>query len=126
MSSGAVMLAALAVCLGWVIFHRLHRSKTEMANNWPVVMGTITGSQVRTRETGGASSEIYYYPEVQYRYSVEGQPYQGFRVSFSSVQTRSPELALELIARIPPGASVAVRYNPHFPADSVLEGVSLE
>ena len=120
------MLAALTVCLGWLIFHQLHRSKTEIANNWPVALGTITVSQVRTRESGGANSEIYYYPEVQYRYSVEGQSYQGFRVSFSSVHTRSPKLALELIARLSPGASVAVRYNPHFPADSVLEGVTLE
>ena len=72
------------------------------------------------------SGAVYYYPEVQYRYSVEGQQYQGFRVSFSPVQTLSAEQALELLSRIPPGASVSVRYNPDFPADSVLDGVSLQ
>ena len=125
MSSGAVMLTVLVVVLGWLIFHQLHRPMIDAASKWPSAAGTVTRSQLRTREAGGRSAAVYYYPEVQYRYSVEGQQYHGFRVSFSPVQTPSAEEALELLSRIPPGASVSVRYNPDFPADSVLDGVSL-
>ena len=121
MNSGVVALAALAVALVWLI----RRLTFKIGSNWPVVMGIITHSQLRTREADGASPGIYYYPEVQYRYSVEGQAYQGFRVSFSSVQTASPEQALELISRLAPGTSAPIRYNPYFPADSVMEGISI-
>ena len=126
MTSGAVMLTVLVVVLGWLVFHQLHRPMIDAASKWPLATGTVTRSQLRTREARGRSAAVYYYPEIEYRYSVEGQHYRGFRVSFSPVQTPSAEQALELLSRLPPGASVSVRYNPHFPADSVLDGVSLQ
>ncbi len=85
--------------------------------DWPTVNGTVLSSQVR--EDYDSDNGYTYYPQVEYRYSVDDQVYESDRVFFGS-DSASEENAYAIVAQFPAGSTAAVYYNPDKPKQSVL------
>jgi hypothetical protein len=63
-----------------------------------------------------------YRPVLLYEYEVAGKRFRGTRIAQSPGLDRGvPEFAQKVIDHYPGGSSVAVRYNPRRPDESVLE-----
>ena len=104
-------------------------SKTQDAQDWPTVQGTIVKSEVRQGSrssksgSGGSSFKTYYAAEIRYRYVVAGQMFESEMTTPLS-QTREHEQrfgAESDAARYPAGAAVTVHHHPTDPSDAYLE-----
>lgn len=106
-----VFLCALGLgSVGWGIWDI---SSGLSSGNWPKVVGTITeSSTVEISQRYGTTTT---HPVIEYKYEVNGQPYQSKRVSFSFI---SP---LSRVDHYRPGMQVDVFYSPNNPSNAVLE-----
>lgn len=87
---------------------------------WPFVHGTIRYSGVRRVKYGG-NSIVYYRPDVEYEYFVNGKSLIGRRVEFG-IQTNTDEkLARKISRRYPRDSQRRVYYNPQNPKVCVLD-----
>jgi len=92
-------------------FNFLKRKKTEtpeMRRQRLLSMGRITDGVILDSETAEDGSEI-----VQYSYSIHG-------VDFESSEVLTDEQVKNSI-KYAPGASVAIRFDPHNHGNSVIE-----
>jgi hypothetical protein len=93
------------------------RRKMSQALAWPSTRGVVMTSTLESRaiREGGFRD----YPVVRYSYQVGQQAFQGTRIALG------PEVggtrARRVIARYSAGSPVTVYYNPHDPADALLE-----
>jgi hypothetical protein len=90
---------------------------------WPVSEGRVLSAKVEEyrqsvgRGVGGPRARL-----TLYEYEVTGKRFQGSRVAQSPGLDRGvPEFAQKVVERYPSGSTVAVRYNPNRPDESVLE-----
>ena len=96
---------------------------------WPVSEGRVLSAKVeeyRTSVSSGAGGPrarmTLYRPVLLYEYEVTGKRFQGNRVAQSPGLDRGvSEFAAKVVERYPSGSTVAVRYNPKRPDESVLE-----
>ena len=96
---------------------------------WPVAQGQILSAKVEeyresiSRGTGGPRDRMTLYrPVLLYEYEVEGNRFRGSRIAQSPGLNRGvPEFAEKVVERYRAGSTVAVRYNPKRPDESVLE-----
>jgi hypothetical protein len=96
---------------------------------WPVSEGRVLSAKVEeyrtsvSRGVGGPRARMTLYrPVLLYEYEVRGKRFQGSRVAQSpGLDRRVPEFAQKVVERYPSGSTVAVRYNPKRPDESVLE-----
>jgi hypothetical protein len=121
---GFFLLITLAIGVGLLFFSIRSRKKAQTSQNWPGTQGTVTVSAVResssTNDDGYTST--YYYPKVEYEYTVMGQPYTGKNISFGGATGYGNPLQVEpKLASYPVGAHVTVYYNPEKPSEAVLE-----
>lgn len=93
--------------------------------DWPTARGVkVSARLVRGccvgagRRSGGRA---YYQPHVRYRYEVNGQLYEGSRFTFEDDKDTDRERMEARLRRYASGDTVAVRYNPQAPHESVLE-----
>lgn len=89
----------------------LKKSKSE---SWQVSSATVLSKQVTKRIStrSGAS----YYPEIDYRYSVMGQPNEK---TIRLAKNYSRQKAQEKLDNI--GSTIEIRYNPNQPKEHVSE-----
>lgn len=114
----------LAIVAAIWFFHLRTARKAEAAGTWPSAPGVVQTSAVREKVESDSEgdSETAYYPEVGYRWTVQGQDYAGRRIAFGEAPRFAREAAAQAIcARYPVGAAVSVRYNPDQPGEAVLE-----
>lgn len=95
----------------------------QASPDWPSVQGEMLSSRVFAHnQTGGEQgvSTHEWYTEVHYRYTVQGQTYEGNRLKAFGRHHFSKELAEAELAPFPVGQPVRVYYNPAKPSESVL------
>ncbi len=123
------LLISFCFCLAFVLVGGvliwltiLARRRTAESQRWPTVPGRVVSSEVRrsVSQDADGNSSTDYQAEVQYTYSVSGASFTGQRLTFA-VQESSYTAALDNVQRYPPGAAVAVHYNPRKPEEAVLE-----
>ncbi len=108
-------LGTLMVSLG-LVSYLLDVAAAYSAAKWPTAEGQVVSSRA-VRGCGKGSS---YYPEIIYRYAVEGMEHVGRRIAFGESGCGS-ESSVQLLAdRFPSNSAVKVYFNPQLPSDSVL------
>lgn len=125
---GGFIFGGLFFLWGFTLFRR---SRATAA--WPAIQGWIMQSTVTTQFSQGSedSPDTYSYsPSVVYQYTVNGQTYQGTRITYVGQGYDSPAKAQAALAPYPAGQPVNVSFNPVKPHESVLvpgktEGVLL-
>ncbi len=123
----ALAVIGLATTLFGIYFIALSRQ----AASWPSVTGHVVSTQVRTdhsqTDRGLSAAERArtqrYYPDIHYRWSVDGQVYSGsrYRLGTSHEKFDSREQAEAAAARFPAQSTLPVYYDPRNPAQAVLD-----
>ncbi len=110
-----VLFTALSLLTGTALLVLAYwlKSRSQKCQHWPTVMGSILESRIDD------SILDMIKPVLRFRYEVNGQSYEGFRVSFSGYGVSRSAME-KLILPYPQGSSVKVYYNPKDPALSVL------
>lgn len=102
---------------------------TRDASDWPTVRGRILSSEVvkelvyprgQTRGTRTTKPTEMYYPKVRYEYVVDGDTYQGNRVSLRGGTSSTDRYQAELTAKKFNQSETTVYYNPANPQDALL------
>ena len=92
--------------------------------NWPKAAGEVLRAFVyRHERRTPKETSITYTPVVEYAYTVEGQPYTSQKRDFAPYYCDSfaeEKKAAEIVAELPPGKPVTVRYNPVVPSQAAL------
>ncbi|RKH73412.1 DUF3592 domain-containing protein [Corallococcus aberystwythensis] len=122
-ASSAVLLVFVLLWTGITVAIDLlataNMVRQVQAERWPSVPGTITRSEVEAvRSSKGGTT---YGPKVAYRYSVDGQRYEGGTDRSAAWRTSNPRDAERQVARFPIGATVPVYYQPGKPSETVLQ-----
>lgn len=101
------------------------------ARSWPSTEGEVMSARVRVNIlTGGTASgrshrefDRTYYPEITYRWTVDGQVHTGSRWSLgeSHPDYRERQEAAAAAADYRTGAPIEVFYDPDDPASAVLD-----
>jgi hypothetical protein len=93
-------------------------SASAAARSWPVVPGRIVERSIGPSTTTGASRPgRYFEPRVTYRYTVDGKPYTGQRIT-QTTNAYDEDTARRVANELPD--SVEVHYNPRDPGDALL------
>jgi len=92
---------------------------------WPTVTGQVleSGAFRKVRHLPGGTV-VTYTPVVRYAYEVRGRMYTSKKRNFLPPYRSTyndPQKAQEITERYPVGSTVTVHYNPHGPAQAVLE-----
>lgn len=123
-ASWLVIVAPLAVVagLGVHLGRRARRAAAvrAAAAAWAQTGGTVLSTAIQVRRVGQGRSEV---PMVIYAYSVDGQPYQSYRLRAGddTGQHRVIGDASRTLERYPVGSNVTVYYDPDDPANAALE-----
>lgn len=91
------------------------------SGNWPTVPGTVVSSDVDSSHVGRGRTK--YWPEVEYEYLVDGELFEGNRISHIHIRLIGTFLggATRTADHYRLGREVKVAYDPDNPASSVLE-----
>jgi hypothetical protein len=82
---------------------------------WPSTNGVVVASRV--------AGERAYHPEIVYQYAVNGTTYKdstSFDTPSFGGRSVKREVAETIVAKFPPGTTVAVHYDPNHPTRSLL------
>jgi len=118
-----VAIPFVIIALIFIVLALRNSRKANLSRNWPETTGKIIASGIdprRSHTSGGYSTS--YYPVVQYQYQVEGRTYLSNRITFGGeIGYGWTNMAQKQVDNYPPGANVAVFYDPNDPATAVLE-----
>lgn len=112
--SAALALAAVAAFVGaeW------NRHRVKRASNWMQAVGTIQVSRVKESDDDGVSR---FWPEIVYRYEVDGSLFRNDRICFGGIGAGSDSTMADLyVEAFPEGSQAVVYYDPEAPSRSVL------
>jgi hypothetical protein len=124
-ASGAVT-AIFFISVGAILIRRGNRYLriAAAAAQWPTVTGRVVSSDVAKRiDKSQESSSEYFVPQVRYTYNPDGVGRDG-RIIRPGLEDRGyprEQQARDFLAKYSVGSKVLVRYDPHSPADAVLE-----
>ena len=107
-----VIVASLI--FGYVCYGNYRYS--QQAKHWPSVTGTVTASAV-VRE-GGRLGGLR--PDIHYRFTLNGQVYQGDRLTFGGDHSYYLSDPAPFVAQYPVGKEVDIYYDPKDPNNSLL------
>ncbi len=120
-----------ALCFGGVgvfLLTRFRAARREAAQSlrWPSTPGRIIFSDISSVTSSRLVDEdqsTTYAPMIEYTYTVLGTEYHGKRIGFTGGGTTSGMRgeAARMIKPYPVGSTTNVYYDPHNPADAVLE-----
>ena len=120
----AYLLVAMWRSTSILLNYRRVQQELNQSLGWPSVSGQITSSSVEeivwySRVKGNS---YIYYPEVNYLFTVNNKEYDGNRVRFgSNIGTSNKQEAHATTKKYPENTSVKVYFDPHGPANSVIE-----
>ena len=89
------------------------------SKHWPQTIGTIIESHVE--EQVNADGQFVFFPQVRYRYVVNGTVHQSINIRFPTKGFTTRRQANILVAKYSASASIMVSYHPTKPTVSVLE-----
>jgi hypothetical protein len=122
---GAVLLIIFTAVGGYSIYAGLkNRRLSRESELWPTAGGTVLSSEVtkRTyRDPKQRTTTTYYAPLVRYQYRVGGTDQECTVIRFGDLESGDVKSAEAFVAKYPPGATVAVRYDPQQPSRATLE-----
>jgi hypothetical protein len=123
MISGIVAIPLVIVALVFIYLALRASRQAGVSKNWPATTGKIIASGIEPRRSrSGSGSGTSYYPVVQYQYVIDGRTYMGNRITFGNqVGYGWTNMAQKQVDQYPPGANVAVFYDPNDPGMAVLE-----
>jgi len=105
-----LVLIIAAAAVYWV----RKQMKLRRARTWPKESGRVDSTSLTMEETG--ENQHAWFAMVNYSYSIANAPYSGF-VRRRFILKKSAD---KWIAIYPNGASLAIRYDPVNPKDSVI------
>ena len=116
----ALALGAIGVVL--IVQYLRNKQKAQASTAWPSAPGKITGHKIRVDEIDDDdNNRVRYVPAVHFEYQVDGNLYQGRRVSFGSEPDFPSRQKAEAFLEAYPVESVTtVFYNPENPQEAVL------
>jgi len=125
---GAKLVTMILVSLFWcgitgvfVVFAVSSLLKQrEAARRFVATDGVVIASKVKTHE-GDSDSGPTYEAIVKYRYEVNGRRYTSTRYAYGMWTSSDRRQAQRIVAAHPPGRKIKVWYDPHAPAESVLQ-----
>jgi hypothetical protein len=118
----AVPFVIIALVMVFLFFRS--RQQVSAAREWPTATGRVLFATVESRRgrSGRSGYSTSYYPNVIYEYTVNGQRYQGNRLTFGTQVGRgSYNTVQRQVDSYSVGGSIQVYYNPDNPAEAVLE-----
>jgi Protein of unknown function (DUF3592) len=86
------------------------------SRKWPAAPGVVTNARIKEDRSDNGT---VYWPEVWYRFTVNGEERTGNRAFYGGSTTRA--FAWTLVRKYPIGTAVQVHYDPDNPKESVLE-----
>ncbi len=119
-----IIFNSLGVLLIYTAYN--HFTTAAASTDWPTVPGTIDSAKVveeKVKHSTRGSREpapFVYYAEIKYRYSVDGQDYNGDRLTVEDFATNDRERAEQIAMQYQAGQEVTVYYNPAAPNEAVL------
>ena len=119
----AQVIVALLLGGGLFLWGLTQFRRSRATGAWPSAPGWIVQSTVTTSFTRGSddSPDSYTYsPSVVYQYSINGQTFQGTRITYAGQGYGTPAKAQAALAPYPAGQPVNVFFNPARPHESVL------
>ena len=90
------------------------------AKSFPSVMGTITSTNITIVKTHSSDDTDTYYPEVHYKYIVNGVSHESQGVDFIGRSWPSLKKAQAILNKYPEYSQVRVYYKPENPKLSAL------
>ena len=91
------------------------------AKSFPSVLGTIQSTKIITVRPSSSDDVETYYPEVQYKYIVDGIHYESAGIDFVGQSWPSRMKAQAIIDKYPKYSQVRVYYKPENPKLSALK-----
>lgn len=102
------------------------------ARSWPVAKGTIESTSVRVNILLAGSGSVTdssrearrtYYPQITYRWEVDGQTYTGSRFALGEEHPDYPDRqdAQEAAKGFPAGGAIDVSFDPQDPSSAVID-----
>ncbi len=90
------------------------------STKYPLTTGQVTHSEVGSFTTygGRTGGHIHYFPDIRYRYEINGQVYEGRR--FCYAREYGEEFSRQVATDHPVGSQVQVSYNPKNLQDALL------
>ena len=102
-------------------------TRARATRSWQCCSGEIVGAAPGGYLEAGTRGDVWAgsFARIRYRYSANGQPYEGTQISLSGPPpeswTSSSGYAAVLLQRYAVGTKVAVWYDPKDPQQAVLE-----
>ena len=117
----AIALVGGCFLLGSIVFlpSLLAIPRGSASRRWPKVNGTIVESRVE--EQVNADGQFVFFPQVRYRYTIQGNAYEATTITFPTRPLVSSRRADAVVAKYPVNSSVLVAYLPEKSTISVLE-----
>jgi hypothetical protein len=119
---GACLIVFGAV---YVISTIMTKRSFQGTANWPKAAGEVLRAFVyRHERRTPKETSVTYTPVVEYAYTVAEQRYTSEKRDFSPYDCATfteEKKAAEIVAELPPGKSVTVRYNPAVPEQAALK-----
>jgi len=92
--------------------------RTYQAQSYLETTGVVTKSEVKRRRSSNGSS---YHPDIEFRYEVDGQAFEGDQYAYGVFGTSGGSLAWKAVRKFPEGKQVPVYYHPTDPTDAILD-----
>lgn len=92
--------------------------KAKASESWPSVEGEVLESRLESSRSKGKTS---YSALVVYRYSVEGEEFEGDRVWFGQYSTNKRSEMHKIVKEYPAGKAVTVYFSPDDASEAVLQ-----
>jgi hypothetical protein len=121
-----IILGLAALIWGFSLCYTAVRNIILFRNvkSFPSIIGTILSTKINEVNDDG---RIYYCPEVQYKFAVNGVFYESNQMNFRGVVNceDTPDKASAIIDKYPKGSQVIVYYKPNNPQYSALKFSSI-
>ena len=119
-----LMLAMFAAGFGLLAYGIYELQGALASRGWPQTEGSIIAASInkRSHRDSDHRTRIAYFPQVRYRYLVNGRPYTSTRIEFGMGESGGrQEWAQKVVNRYPLGKNVVVHYKSQDPSYAVLE-----
>lgn len=103
----------------------------DEVGGWPSTEGTIVDTRIRVWSPVRATFEeqrlkgdiTQHYPEIEYRWTVDGRTYEGDRYKLGTTHPKYDERddARQAALRFSPGDRITIYYDPDAPDQAVLD-----
>ncbi len=133
----ALVVAAVLPCLGGLVLGGFgllllalsRRSRvSNTAREWPTLWGVVNSSTVREHifyEKDSLALCVTYEPVVEYSYAIRNPGRTITQVSYGNA-TLTHEEAERIAALYPPGAPIAIHFNPENPGEEIVGPENLD